>query len=187
VLSLPVLRSLAPAIARRVLGRWLDTLGLPRPPAAIWPRIGPELVDARADASPLLAWRGAELRRHRESLHAMAPLPAVETNWSRAWDGGAPCELPPGFGRLEFDPVPLPGAYRVRPRHGGERLRQPGAHRELRTLLQDLGVPPWVRARLPLLFDPEGELLAAGDLAFTPAFAARLAEAGTRLRWRRHD
>jgi tRNA(Ile)-lysidine synthase len=187
VLHLPLLRTLAPALARRVLGRWLDGLGLPRPPAAIWSRILPELVDARADASPLLAWRGAELRRHRETLHAMAPLPPVDPGWSRAWDGHAPCPLPPGFGRLDFDPVPVPGAFLVRPRRGGERLRQPGAHRELRTLLQDLGVPPWVRARLPLLFDAGGELLAAGDVALAPAFAARLAAAGTRLRWRRDD
>lgn len=187
VLSLPVLRMLEAAIARRAVGRWLDALGLPRPPARIWPRILPELVDARVDASPLLAWRGAELRRHRESLHAMAPLPAVETDWSRTWDGDVPCELPAGFGRLGFEPAPLPGAFMVRPRRGGERLRQPGAHRELRTLLQDLDVPPWVRSRLPLLFDSSGELLAAGDLALAPAFASRLAEAGTRLRWHRDD
>jgi tRNA(Ile)-lysidine synthetase-like protein len=62
--------------------------------------------------------------------------------------------------------APLHGA---RTRLGGERLVQAGPHafeRTASTLLQDLGLPPWQRARLPLLFDQaDGQLLAAADLA----------------------
>jgi tRNA(Ile)-lysidine synthase len=182
VLAIDALRALAPALARRVLGRWLDQLGLPRPPARVWPRVLPELIDARPDATPMLAWRGAELRRYRDNLHAMAPLAPVDAAWERIWRGDAALVLPAGFGRLALEPAIDLGAIRVRARRGGERLRQPGAHRELRTLLQDLGVPPWIRARLPLLYLGE-ELVAAGDLALAPDFAATLRERGTRLRW----
>jgi tRNA(Ile)-lysidine synthase len=183
-LALAPLRRQPAALRRLVLGHWLDSLGLPRPPPGIWSRIAPDLLEAAAEATPCLAWRGAELRRYRDLLYAMRPLPEPATAWERAWDGTQALALPPGFGRLELAPARALGPWRVAPRRGGERLQQAGAHRELRTLLQDLGVPPWQRARLPLLFDAQGALQAAGDLALAPAFAAALAAAGTRLRWR---
>ncbi|MCI1710101.1 MAG: tRNA lysidine(34) synthetase TilS [Chiayiivirga sp.] len=181
--SLAALRAQPAALRRLVIGRWLDQLGLPRPPPGVWTRIEPDLIAARVDAAPRLAWRGAELRRYRDTLFAMLPLPATQHDWELSWDGTTRLHLPPGFGNLELQPAMRMGPVTVRPRLGGERLQQAGAHRELRTLLQDLGVPPWVRERLPLLFDQGGQLLAAADLAASPAFVARLQAAGTRLRW----
>jgi tRNA(Ile)-lysidine synthase len=182
-LSLHELRAQPAALRRQMLGLWLDQLGLPRPPPGVWARIAPDLLAAREDSEPKLMWRGAELRRYRDLLYAMPPLPEPDANWTRDWDGSEPLCLPPGFGTLRLDPARPIESLLVRPRRGGERLHQAGAHRELRTLLQDLGVPPWVRARLPLLCDRAGELLAAGDLALAPRFAQQLREAGTRLRW----
>jgi tRNA(Ile)-lysidine synthase len=182
-LSVSALTPLPAALRRAVLGGWLDQLGLPRPPPGLWSRLEPDLLRARADATPLLAWHGAELRRHRDSLHAMRPLAPAAEDWSRDWTGATPLSLPAGFGSLAFDPAVALPAMRVSARRGGERLQQAGARRELRTLLQDLGVPPWVRARLPLLWSAEGELLAAADLALAPGFEAQLRAARTRLRW----
>jgi tRNA(Ile)-lysidine synthase len=182
-LSVAALKSLPLALRRAALGRWLDQLGLPRPPPGLWSRLEPDLLRARADATPLLAWHGAELRRHRDSLHAMRPLPPAAEDWSRDWTGATPLSLPAGFGSLALDPAVALPTMRVGARRGGERLQQAGARRELRTLLQDLGVPPWVRARLPLLWSAEGELLAAADLALAPGFEAQQRAAQTRLRW----
>ena len=53
--------------------------------------------------------------------------------------------------------------------------------------LQDAGVPPWTRERLPLLLDPSGRVLAAGDLAFDARFAAWLQAQGMRLSWMRNS
>lgn len=185
--SLTELRAQSPALRRRVIGLWLDALSLPRPPPGVWGRIAPDLLQARADAAPVLRWRGAELRRYRDTLYAMRSLPPPDTDWQRDWDGAEPLPLPPGFGVLSLDPGVQLGAFVVRPRRGGERLQQAGARRELRTLLQDLGLPPWQRERLPLLFERGGDLLAAGDLALAPAFAARLRDRDTRLRWQPGD
>ena len=57
----------------------------------------------------------------------------------------------------------------LRPRIGGERITLPGRTHssELKHVLQALGVPPWERNRLPLLFAADGELLAAGDVALS--------------------
>lgn len=184
-LELAGTRALPTALRRAVLGRWLDAHGLPRPPPGAWNELN-DLLEAREDAAPLWRWNGAEVRRYRDALYAMRPLREASTSWSMEWTGSAALELPEGFGRLELDPpAVLVPPLRVQPRRGGERLAQPGVRRELRTLLQDLGLPPWQRERLPLLLDADGTVVAAGDLALAPAFAARLAAHGTRLRWHR--
>ncbi|MDQ3618461.1 MAG: tRNA lysidine(34) synthetase TilS [Pseudomonadota bacterium] len=74
----------------------------------------------------------------------------------------------------------------VHARQGGERIRLPGRTHShaLKHVLQDLGVPPWQRERLPLLSSPDGELLAAGDLVVSAAFEAWLRSHSARLTWR---
>jgi len=72
-------------------------------------------------------------------------------------------------------------------RHGGERITLPERSHShaLKHVLQDLGVPPWERERLPLLSDREGTLLAAGDLVYSAGLDAWLRERGARLIWTR--
>ena len=50
-------------------------------------------------------------------------------------------------------------------------------------MLQELGIPPWVRARMPLLSDATGTLLAAGDLVLSASLDRWLRTSGRRLRW----
>ena len=73
----------------------------------------------------------------------------------------------------------------VHARRGGERITLPGRGHShaLKHVLQDLGIPPWVRERLPLLSDAEGSLLAAADIAYSAAFDDWLRERGVRLEW----
>jgi tRNA(Ile)-lysidine synthase len=73
----------------------------------------------------------------------------------------------------------VPSPLRVRWRRGGERLRPLGlAHtRELRLIFQELGVPPWQRERVPLLFHGRELLAAVGVVA-----SARLGELWPGLR-----
>ncbi|SJZ73563.1 tRNA lysidine(34) synthetase TilS [Novilysobacter spongiicola] len=73
----------------------------------------------------------------------------------------------------------------VHARRGGERIALPGrAHSHaLKHVLQDTGVPPWVRARMPLVSTRDGELLAAGDRLLSSSFSRRLAAHGARLEW----
>lgn len=173
------LRRAPSAVVRRALGLWLDALGLPRPPPGIWRQLHDALIDARQDASPELRWRGARLRRHGDRLYADPgvdlPLPAPTP-----WDGTAPLDW--GELRLEFDP-PLrqPRNFLVRPRRGGESIRQRGLLRSVKTLLHASGLPPWERARLPLLLDADHSLCAIGAQWPSDAFAAWLKAQGTRL------
>ena len=74
----------------------------------------------------------------------------------------------------------------VAARRGGERITLPGrAHSHLlKHVLQDRGVPPWERPRMPLLSTPNGELLAAGDRVLSARMQAWLQERNVALAWR---
>lgn len=176
------LRTSSPALARRLLGAWLDACGLPRPPPGIWSRLFPDLVNARQDATPSLAWRGARLRRYRDRLFADAGTSESRNDWSLAWDGLAPLTLPNGVGVLAFEPAPsTPSCFHIRPRHGGEILHLHGHHRVVKKLLQEAGLPPWQRDALPLMFDAQGRLLSIAARWNDDGFSRHLAQAGARL------
>ncbi|WIX27113.1 tRNA lysidine(34) synthetase TilS [Xanthomonas arboricola pv. corylina] len=71
---------------------------------------------------------------------------------------------------------------------GGERIVLPQrahSHR-LKHLLQALDLPPWQRARLPILW-ADGQVLAAGDRIVSAALNDWLRAHGASLRWRDHD
>ncbi len=165
-LSLPPLRALPAPRRARVLRRWVAQAGLPPLPAAGLAAIERTLLHARADAAAQFAWHGATLRGWRDALYAERDPPPLPADWQAPWDGHAPLALPDGRRlRLCADaPLGFDAPLLVRLRQGGERILLPGrVHSQaLKQLLQERAVPPWQRARLPLLFDAE-RLLAAGD------------------------
>lgn len=166
-LCLPAVQALSAPRQRLVLRHWLKMQGFLPPDAAVLERIRADVLPARADAMPRVAWPGAEVRRYREHLFVMASLPALPEHWCCSWDGRAPLALPDGqWLWLEGGDAPV-GPWRVTYRHGGERLRPaPGQpSRELRTWWQEQGVPPWRRERLPLVFAGD-ELIAVGDMTW---------------------
>lgn len=184
-LSVDLLMAEPPAWRARLLRAWLAGLGLPPLPTDAIGTIERELLPARPDASACFEWSGAVIHRWRDLLHAgpaRAPLPA---DWSAEWTGEAPLALPTGDTLALDPPRRFEAPLRVHARQGGERLVLPGRahHTELKHALQDLGIPPWERACLPLLSAPDGTLLAAADLLLSAPLAEWLARHATRLRW----
>src|SRR5690606_19808023 len=139
----------------------------------------------------LFAWHGAEIRLWRGLLWAGAAPPLVPDHPGLAWDGRRPLAWS-GGGVLSLQPAAAGGAgdpfaagITVHPRHGGERITLPGRRHShaLKHVLQELGIPPWVRARLPLLSDRDGTVLAAADLVVSAPLDAWLRATGRRLLW----
>ncbi|MFD0737739.1 tRNA lysidine(34) synthetase TilS [Lysobacter koreensis] len=202
VLSRAALRLQSPAQRARVLRQWVASQCLPPLPAHGVAQVEEQLLDARADAQAAFAWSGALMRSWRDMLHVdreRAPLP---TDWRCEWEGDTPLRLPGGdrlalvtsrLGTTGSTATPLAAdaasrfetALLVHARQGGERIILPGRSHShaLKHVLQDLGVPPWVRERLPLLSDGQGELLAAGDLLYSARFDAWLRENGVGVVW----
>jgi tRNA(Ile)-lysidine synthase len=72
----------------------------------------------------------------------------------------------------------------LRPRRGGELFcPAPGAHaRPLRKWLQERGVLPWLRDRVPLVYAGE-TLVAIGDFGYGAESAARDGEESWLIHW----
>ena len=184
-LDIGALRALPPPRRARVLRRWVAALELPPLPGNGLARIEGELLAAPCDANPRFDWCGARVQRWRNLLHAGTIRGPLAADWSASWDGSTPLALPTGdtlrlLGAQRFD-APL----RVHARQGGERIilpRRTHSH-ALKHVLQDAGIPPWRRERLPLLSDEAGELLAAGDTILSARLVVWLAANGARLEW----
>ena len=185
VLRIDRLQPLPSARRGRVLRRWILERGL-----TPLPRQGAAWCDATLDRdaddrTPIFDWAGTRLQRWRDLLHAAPIRPPLPAGIDVAWTGTAPLALPDGD-TLRLDGPPAEARpWRVRARRGGERIALPGRMQShaLRHVLQALGVPPWVRARLPLLCDGAGRVLAVGDLAFDRDFDTWLRDGGRRLIW----
>ena len=162
-LALAPLCELSDARQRNALRHWLNPLTR-LPDSDHW--IGwQSLRDAKGDAQPL--WRLADGELHRAGERIWW-LPITWSDFSHAtvsWPSAQnPLELP-GNGRLEFIGEAPEGLLEIRYRQGGEIVEVPGrGRRDLKRLLNECGVPGFMRGRLPLLYRGE-QLLAVPTLA----------------------
>ena len=192
-LALDKLLQLSPERQRNVLRYVVRELGLPTPPARQLQSVITELLPAREDAQPVVQWPGAEIRRYRDNVYVLAqgvaahagdlvPVAVVPDMDS--------IPLAPGFGDLSLERDAPSGlaeqvveaGLELRYRGGGEEIKPLGQihTRKLKKLLQEEGVVPWMREKLPLLYCA-GELVAVADLWIADSAASA---PGTAIRWR---
>ncbi|TBU77667.1 tRNA lysidine(34) synthetase TilS [Pseudomonas daroniae] len=162
-LDLQALRQLSDARQRNLLRYWLaDFTRLPD--SRHW-QGWHDLRDAAADASPIWRLERGELRRHGGSLLWL------DARWRAPWSGQlqpwSQVEQPlllPGNGRVWLEGVVPAGQLSIGYRQGGEILDVPGrGRRDLKRLLQEAGVPEFIRGRIPLLLC-DGRLVAVANL-----------------------
>jgi tRNA(Ile)-lysidine synthase len=191
-LSVAVLRGFKPADQKLVLREWLRGRQFRMPSQAVIERVLQEVLPARPDKTPQVIWREGEVRRYRDGLYLLPPLPVCEPSQCLAWDGVA--ALPWAGGLLTAQPAIKTGIaaahwqsaqIEVRHRQGGELCRLPGREgtHELKKLFQEKGIPPWLRERAPLVY-LNGELAAVGGWWVCAAFAGRAGENSVMLDWR---
>jgi tRNA(Ile)-lysidine synthase len=191
-LSAGRLSALAPERARILLRRWLVQQGFRAPSLIRLRAILADVLSAGTDARPMIAWEGCELRRYRDDLFALLPLPPCPEVELR-WDGQQPLQLPVGLGQLSLELDDLGrSALSKRPPmtlcfgRTDLRLLQPNRpRRPLKKLFQQAGVPSWLRPYVPLLLDAQGALLAVAGVAGCGS-ASTLDQQPLRLRWEGH-
>ena len=186
---LPVdgLLGLSRARQKNLLRHALRLCGLSTPTALQLDRVLDDVLPARADARPHVAWPGASVRRYRNGLYLMPEILAESP--TPVPISGDHVTLGAGLGRLQFEsgasrgiaPALFERGLRLAVRQGGEEIRPFGqAHtRKLKKLLQEEGVVPWMRDRLPLVYADDA-LVAVGDLWIAADAAA---EPGVAVRW----
>lgn len=173
---------------RNLIRYCLRALGLATPTALQLERVLTEVIPARVDAQPLVSWPGGAIRRYRNHLYLLqdnlaAPLASQQVS-------GASVQLGRGLGTLCFAPDEglglsesvVSAGLTLRARQGGEEIQLPGqGHtKKIKKLLQEEGVVPWMRDRIPLVYSGE-QLVAVGDL-WIAAHAS--AEPGVSVLWR---
>jgi tRNA(Ile)-lysidine synthase len=171
-LSVRELLRLPQARRNNLLRFWAAGGGFELPPFDALQRLEKEVLRARPDAAPVLAWSDTELRRFRDTVYLMPRLPPPAKGAALEWDGRNSLELPPGCGVLRvLNPAKSELPLRVVFPKGGERLKPAGSRytRSLRNLFQEEAIPSWVRERLPLI-ELDGELAAVADRWLIPAF-----------------
>ncbi len=197
-LTARTLRAAGSAVARIQLREFLAAHGLRAPSARRLDEMLRQLCGAASDARVQIVHDGAALRLYRGELRLerAAPLPAAVPREFEpvVWSGEARLAIPGLNGELRFrrargrgiDAGRLAGApLVVRLRQGGERLqphpRRP--RRALKDLFQEAGIPPWRRARIPLLFCGEDLVWVAG-LGTDAAYRAQGLRRGILPQWR---
>jgi len=149
-----------------------------------------QLLTAGSESELCLATVDGELRVYRGELYVLSP-PRQASVAAQPWRGEA--ELSWSGGRIRFAQVIGSGIrpaslesseFVIRARRGGEHLqpdpRRP--RRSLRNLLQERGVPPWERTRLPYLWHAD-QLVWVGGFACDAAWQCAVDEPGILPIW----
>ncbi|HIO96640.1 MAG TPA: tRNA lysidine(34) synthetase TilS [Leucothrix sp.] len=160
-LSVNDLLELSVSRMKLVLRYWLTQQGFKAPSEKKLSHIMSDVLLAKEDAQPLVQWQGVEIRRYKNQLYCLAPLPLHDNKQVISWDGRSPLVLENlgvtvpltalnALGDLPVQKHPVT----VRFRQGGEKLvlANKSHSQSLKKLLNDAGVAPWLRDRIPLIY-----------------------------------
>ncbi len=201
-LSLSVLQQLTPFRRGNVLRYWMQMQGNSMPQRIHLEEVEAQLMAGREDSEAKVSWGQVQLRRYRQRLFCLPlkdglPQGATFNGWTesmaapvepQSWNGATP--LAWGGGRLTLLPVAEGGfrwpdeGFRVACRQGGERCQPHWRQNSqtLKKLLQEVGLEPWLRQQVPLLYHGQ-DLAVVGDLWVCRGWLAEAGETGYRLQW----
>lgn len=159
-ISIKALTKLSPARQNNVLRFWLQSLHLTMPSEAKLNEIVRTIVKSRNDAVPVVRWYGVEIRKFQNYLHAMPPLSSHNNKIVLLFNFKKPLKLPSDLGVLQakatkkFTDEFKGKKITVRFRFGGEKINLPKRQgtRQLKKLMQEWQIPPWMRDRIPLVY-----------------------------------
>ncbi len=172
VIDVNPLKELSKTRMTNALRYWLHQLKILPPATKKLQHIIDDVIYANPDAIPCVSWDQIELRRYRDKIFCLSPLLPHDSSLVLSWDFQAPLTLPSGLGSLHANQSAHCGIradvdvtkISVRFRQGGEKICPAGRHEThaLKKLLQEWGVPPWERERIPLIYFEEHLIAVVG-------------------------
>ncbi len=183
--------ALAPSRARNLLRCEWVAAGFRAPDTRWIDEALRQLANAGGASETCVATPEGELHVYRGELYLVPhrpPAPSAALAWTGEselpWDDGRVCFVPTVGAGVRRDLL-ASGDTRLDVRRGGERL-QPDARRPrrtLRNLLQESGIPPWERDRLPCLWSG-AQLVWIGGLGVDATSSCPAGGAGIELLWK---
>jgi tRNA(Ile)-lysidine synthase len=191
-LSIPGLRALSELARINAVRLWLCEAKVEPPSTARLREALRQMLEAGLDQLPAVVWGDHALRRYRHRLFLTAAAPPRLAQ-ALEWDLGSNSlfDLGPYLGYLTLEArsggiaaEALQGTLNVRRREGGEVLKPArlAKTQTLQHLCQSLGVLPWMRDALPLVYAND-ELVAVADLWLNAAHLSPEGAAGFAVKW----
>jgi tRNA(Ile)-lysidine synthase len=161
-LSITKLRQLTESRQYNVLRYWINNAGFDKARRNILQEVIESVLPAAEDAAPLVLWGNTEIRRYHDALYILQALNSHEIHHVYAWDGEQPLYVETLHLELRLEQSLGKGLMQnavargltVRFRQGGEQIKPHGRQHthSLKKLMQDAGIPPWQRNRIPLIY-----------------------------------
>jgi tRNA(Ile)-lysidine synthase len=156
-----------------LLRQWFSCFQLRMPSEKMLKIILNEGVLAQVSAKPELTGKGFRIRRYRDKLYCLtsdSDITGLDNNhWSndqmqlKLEDGQQLLLIEADVGILKT--LWQESKITIKYRKGSERIRLPGrvGHHTLKNLYQEIGIPPWERHNIPLIY-LDDRLAAVADL-----------------------
>jgi tRNA(Ile)-lysidine synthase len=161
-----------------IIRQWFQHLGLKMPSQDFVQKVLDEVVAAREDADPSLSTQGYWIRRYRDVLYCLKPT-QDSLGDNLFWPSGNPLLKVADDVAYEIvessSGIPAElwhnAQITVKLRSGGESMELPGrkGHHDLKKLYQEVGIPPWERAGIPLVY-LDDKLAAVGEYWISAEF-----------------
>lgn len=157
------LLALEQSLSSHVVRHWLAKHGQALPGSAAMTEFIQQISKQQSDSNSQLVSADYALRVWNARIFICEKKPAEQdAAYEMLWDGLHALPLPRGGSLTWLGKSPC--ITRVRYRRGAEKIQLVGRrqHHSVKKCLSPL-VPPWLRARLPFVYNEQGELLAVGD------------------------
>ncbi len=169
--------------------RWLTINHAPPLPSRRLKALCYQSLHASTRSRVCTEWQGWVIHQFKNQLW-LQPHTTISKCPEMQWDKPGPLDLGPSIGIIEFQSsmdLP-PGPIRVNTRLGGERIHicSSGHHKNVKDILREAGIPPWLRPSVPLLYTQEN-MLAVGDLVISTCLDKWLDKNQSRLSWQPTD
>ena len=191
-LSVAALNELSPGRRKNVLRYWFVWQSRLPPSSRHLAQIVHTIGQKPSTAKAILREGESEVRRYRDQIFLASAVDGpMASRWAASWNPEDPLVLPANagtlrafqdFGRgLSLNRV-AEQALHVRFRRGGEVCQLPGRkhHHKVKKLLQDAGIPPWERDRIPFIYLGD-DLAAVGQNWVCAPYAAASGEPSLRF------
>jgi len=161
VISIKALKSLSSARQLNVLRYWIRQSNKDLPTSKILHQLISSVVPAADDATPAVSWGQSEIRRYQDELYLLEKK-EHDTSETLLWK---PREIlvienigvelvAHATNNNGLSSSLMDQQLKVCFRQGGEKIKPPGRKHShsLKNLMQDAGIPPWERSRIPLVY-----------------------------------